>query len=84
EESSQNLLFNFLSVDAPPFVDAPAGSFDPNALGEYNFAIQVSSAGGFGVETVAMDVQVVPEPGTALLLGLGLAGLSTARRRASR
>jgi len=32
----------------------------------------------------AMDVQVVPEPGTALLLGLGLAGLSTARRRASR
>lgn len=84
EEDSQNLLFNFLSVDAPPFVDAPAGSFDPNALGEYNFAIQVSSAGGFGVETVAMDVQVVPEPGTALLLGLGLAGLSTARRRARR
>jgi len=84
EEDSQNLLFNFLSVDTPPFIDAPAGSFDPNVLGEYNFAVQVSSAGGFGVETVAMDVQVVPEPGTALLIGLGLAGLSTASRSRSR
>lgn len=78
-EDSQNLLFGFLAADAPPFVDAPAGSFDQNALGEYNFAIQVSSAGGFGVETVAMDVQVVPEPGTALLLGLGLGILATRR-----
>ncbi len=83
EQGSQNLLFSFLSVDAPPFIDAPVGSFDPNVLGEYNFAIQVSGAGGFGIETVAMDVQVVPEPGTALLLGLGLAGLSTARLRTS-
>ena len=79
-EDSQNLLFGFLSVDAPPFVDAPGGSFDQNALGEYNFAIQVSSL-GFGVETVAMDVQVVPEPGTALLVGLGL-GVLASRRRA--
>ncbi len=80
EEDSQNLLFGFLAVDAPPFLDAPAGSFDPNALGEYNFAIQVSGAGGFGIETVAMDVQVVPEPATALLIGLGLAGLAGAGR----
>lgn len=82
-EDSQNLLFGFLAADAPPFIDAPSGSFDPTALGEYNFAIQVSRA-GFGIETVAMDVQVVPEPGTALLLGLGLAGLSRRSRSARR
>jgi hypothetical protein len=60
------------------FVDAPGGVFDPDAVGEYNFAIQVSRS-GFGVETVAMDVQVVPEPGTALLMGLGLVGLAACR-----
>ncbi len=76
-EDSQNLLFGFLAADFPPFVDAPAGAFDPNALGEYNFAIQVSRS-GFGIETVAMDVQVVPEPGT----GLGLAALARSPRRA--
>jgi hypothetical protein len=79
-EDSQNLLFGFLGVDVPGILDAPAGSFDPNATGEYNFAIQVSRA-GFNVETVAMDVQVVPEPGTALLFGLGLAGLAHRRTR---
>jgi len=82
EQDSQNLLFGFLATDFLPFVDAPAGSFDPNALGEYNFAIQVSGAGGFGIETVAMDVQVTPEPGAALLLGLGLVGYATVRQRA--
>jgi hypothetical protein len=58
-------------IDLLPFVDAPGGAFDPNALGEYNFGIQVSRA-GWGIETVAMDVQVVPEPGTAILIGLGV------------
>lgn len=74
-EDSQNLMFGFLAAGIPGVVTPPAGSFDPNAAGEYSFAITVSS-GGFPVETVAMDVQVVPEPGTALLLGLGLAGLA--------
>ncbi|MFK7894521.1 MAG: PEP-CTERM sorting domain-containing protein [Myxococcota bacterium] len=78
-EGSENLLFGFLGTGVPGLVTPPAGSFDANALGEYNFAIQVSRA-GFSVETVAMDVQVVPEPSTALLMGLGLAGLAQRRR----
>lgn len=78
-EGSQNLMFGFLASSIPGFLTAPAGSFDPNALGEYNFAIQVSRA-GFGVETVAMDVQVVPEPAGVALLTLGGLALSTRRR----
>ena len=79
-QDSQNLLFGFLAADFPPFITAPGVAFDPNVFGEYNFGIQVSRA-GWGIETVAMDVQVVPEPATALLFGLGLAGLSAGRRR---
>ncbi|MEM6331601.1 MAG: hypothetical protein AAF790_15320, partial [Planctomycetota bacterium] len=54
EEGSQNLLFDFLENPVFPFntvVFPPAGSFDPNASGEYTFAITVSS-GGFPAETV--------------------------------
>ncbi|MEM6506300.1 MAG: PEP-CTERM sorting domain-containing protein [Planctomycetota bacterium] len=80
-EGSQNLLFGFLGSTLPGFITAPSGSFDPNALGEYTFAIQVSRA-GFGVETVAMDVQVIPEPTSLALLGLG--GLIVIRQRRRR
>jgi len=79
-EDSQNLLFGFLATDIPGFLTAPGGTFNPNAVGEYNFGIQVTRA-GWTVNSVAMDVQVVPEPATALLFGLGLAGLSAGRRR---
>lgn len=77
-EDSQNLMFGFLASAIPGVITPPPGAFDPNALGEYNFAIQVSRA-GFGVEAVAMDVQVVPEPAGLTLLGLG--GLTLTRRR---
>lgn len=77
-EDSQNLMFGFLASPIPGVITPPAGAFDPNALGEYNFAIQVSR-NGFGVETVAMDVQVVPEPASLALLTLG--GLALTRRR---
>lgn len=86
-EGSQNLLFGFLTSGIPGFVTPPAGTFDPNAAGEYNFALQVSNSTGFSLETVAIDVQVgditqnpVPEPSTALMLvALSTLGLVTRR-----
>ena len=77
-EGSQNLMFGFLGTAIPGVIAPPAGAFDPNALGEYNFAITVSSQ-GLGVETVAMDVQVVPEPASLALGALG--GLALLRRQ---
>jgi len=79
-EDSQNLLFGFLAVDNLPFLDAPGGVFDPNAIGNYQFAIEVSS-GGFGVESVAIEVQTVPIPAAVWLFGSGLLGLLGIARR---
>ncbi|MEO1495758.1 MAG: PEP-CTERM sorting domain-containing protein [Planctomycetota bacterium] len=67
-ETSQNLLFGFLGMSFPGLVSPPAGSFDQNALGEYTFAITVSG-GGLPLETVAMKVEVVPEPTSLVLFG---------------
>ncbi len=81
-QDSQNLLFGFLATPVPGFLSPPAGAFDPDALGEYNFAITVTDPNsGFNVETVAIDVQVVPEPASLALLGLGGLALALRRRR---
>ncbi len=84
EEGSQNLLFGFLETGVPGLVTPPTSvtSFDPNALGEYTFAITVSKA-GFPVESVAMDVQVVPVPAAAWLFGSALGLLAWVRRRSN-
>ncbi len=79
-EDSQNLMFGFLASDIAGLINAPAGSFDPNALGEYNFGISVSQV-GWGVENVRMDVQVVPVPAAVWLFGSGLIGLVGVARR---
>lgn len=95
-QGSENLLFGYLAsastcpVPGPNFGTAlltPSVSFptfNPNASGEYNFSIRVSRE-GWGVESVAMDVQVVPVPAAAWLFGsaLGLAGLMRRRSVAS-
>ena len=92
-QGSENLMFGWLATAAscpapgPNFgtpVVTPSlsfPSFNPNASGEYNFSIRVGRD-GWGVESVAMDVQVVPVPAAVWLFGsaLGLAGLM--RRRA--
>jgi len=77
-EDSQNLMFGFLAAPIPGVVAPPAGAFDPNDLGEYNFILTISG-GGLPLETVAMDVQVIPEP-ASLLLGL-LGGTAVIARR---
>jgi hypothetical protein len=79
-EDSQNLMFSFLASDIPGFIDAPGGSFDPNAIGEYNFGISVSQD-GWGVENVRIDVQTVPVPAAVWLFGSGLGLLGWIRRR---
>ncbi len=80
QESSQNLMFGFLAADLPPYIIAPATPFDPNALGQYTFGIQVSR-NGWGVETVAMLVEVVPEPSSVVLAIFGMATVVVIGRR---
>lgn len=77
-EDSQNLMFGFLASAIPGVLTPPAGAFNPNDLGEYNFALTISG-GGLPLETVAMDVQVLPEPASLALLSL--MGLGTLTRR---
>jgi hypothetical protein len=80
-EGSQNLMFNFLTVDLPGLVTTPGFSaFDPNVNGEYNFALQVTRA-GWSVEAARMDVQVVPVP-AAVWLFVSALGLLGFRRKA--
>jgi hypothetical protein len=82
-EGSQNLLFGFLDSGAPGFITPPiAEDFDPDEEGEYTFAITVAGlSGGFPLQSVAIDVAVVPEPATAVMLTLASAGLLIRRRR---
>ena len=80
-EGSENLMFSYLATSVPGFLTAPTYvSFDPNALGEYNFGIGVSQV-GWGVENVRMDVQVVPVPPAVWLFASGLLGLVGISRR---
>jgi hypothetical protein len=82
-EDSQNLNFGFLGTSIPGFLTAPTfGSFDPNALGEYTFVLELKDlSSGLSLDTVAIDVVVVPGASTlALLAPAGL--LATRRRRA--
>lgn len=46
-----------------------------------SFNLNGANLGGVGFNGVNILVEVIPEPGTALLMGLGLAGLSAAGRR---
>ncbi len=78
-EGSQNNLFGFLAVDsfgidAPNFV-----AFNPNEVGNYQYAITVSRA-GFGVDVIAMEVNVIPIPAAVWLFGSALGFLGWTHR----
>jgi hypothetical protein len=69
-----------------PFGD-PRSAFVAPVSGFYTIAVTnfLSNAGPPNpFELTATGIVNVPEPGTALLIGLGLAGFAFARRRASR
>jgi len=78
-EDSQNNLFGVWGADSA-FIDAPDVAFDPNALGNYQYAITVSRT-GFPVDTVAMEVNVVPIPAAVWLFGSAIGMLGWMRRR---
>lgn len=84
-QGSENLMFSYLATSVPGFLTAPGGaftSFNPNAIGEYNFAIQVTRA-GWNVEQVRMDVQVIPVPAAVWLFASALGLVGVMRRRAA-
>jgi hypothetical protein len=77
-QTSQNASFAYLSVDNAGFNEAPTfTSFNPNAGGEYSFAL------GFDGGQVAINVEVseVSAPASALILLIGMAGLGALRLR---
>jgi hypothetical protein len=92
-QASQNLLFSFLSTGGTfgPFtVTPPPGSFNPNAVGSYTFALQAYDSSGnqfLGEAAIRVNVGdvVIPEPASAALwVGCGGALLATARARRRR
>lgn len=77
-QNSWNLGMDFLD---PTPVGAP--TFDPNAQGEYSFALVAYNGQGVeaGRSAIVVSTTTVPEPSTYALVAAGLAGLFAAHRR---
>ena len=88
-QGSENLMFDWLGASTIyPNVTPPTDTtvFDPNAIGEYQFYMQVTGGTipSINIESVAIEVTTVPVPPAVWLFASGLLGLvSVARRRKS-
>lgn len=69
---------------------APGGEFDPHLRHQYDVATDAEPIMGDGVRIVftstgtaidEIEINTIPEPSGAVLLGLGLAGLLMRRKR---
>lgn len=80
-QGSQNATFDFLKGIPPiPGVTAPLFTgFDPNAVGEYTFAIRSRELAG--QVAINVNVQAVPVPAAGILLVSGFASLLLFRRK---
>lgn len=65
----------------PLFPNSGFAGYDPFAAGLYDIELAVFTLGGTLLAITDIQVQVVPEPGTLAILGIGVAGLGFARRR---
>lgn len=84
-QDSWNLGMGFLGSAIPSLIVPPTfASFDPNAAGQYTFALAAYNGQGVEVDRTAIQVNagtVVPEPSTYALMLAGLASLGIVARR---
>lgn len=82
-QDSWNLGMDFLDTSTPPFVIPPTyPSFDPNASGEYSFALILRDISGNELGRAAINVNAVPDGGgTLALFGLAIGTMAWFKRR---